>query len=940
MLSAAAVSAFSTFAQEAEEETQQKVNLAFRQVAAEDLLGGVEVLDYEELAAKNNNTYSLDNMQGYVSGFNGASLWGQTDYLVLVDGVPREANNVKPDEISQITFMKGAQAVILYGSRAAKGALLITTKRGNDTPLDVKVSANYGLNVAKAFPEYLGSAEYMTLYNEALVNDGLAAKYSDEEIYQTYAGSNPFRYPNINLYSKDYISKTADRKEVVAEFRGGAKRTHFYTNIGYQRSGDQINVGEAKNDYTDRLNVRGNVDMFLADWITAFADANVTMYSQRNSMGRNFWEEAATLRPNRVQPFLPLDMLDPNNPTIQTLVANANLYNGNQILSTPESMIAGEDKNVIADQYAAGKSKYNSRHFEFSLGLNLDLERALKGLTFSTMFAVDYATTYTTYFEDTYATYEPKWGSYNGKDMVVDLIKHDKDNHTNFQSVNNSTYVQTIDFNAHFDYNRTFADVHNVSAILLAHGYQITNSGIYHHTSNANAGLQVNYNYAQKYYAELGTALIHTAKLAEGKRNGFNYAITAGWNLAKENFMEGSIFDDLMLSGSYSMLNQDLDIQVGDQQYYLYSGNLDQADGAWWGWGVGDAQHSTNSKRGANKDLDFIKRKEVSVSLRGSLLEKSLSFGASFYNTNTEGLIITPSNVFPLWYSTGWPNASFIPYYNYNNDNRWGVDVNVNYKKQLTDDWTIGVGANMSYYKTEATRRDDGNYADKYQYRQGKDLDALWGFEAMGLFKSDEEVANAPTQMLGTTAKAGDIRYKDQNGDGVIDQKDQIDLGRGGWYGQPLTLGLNFTLKYKGLSLFVLGTGGFGGHAFKNNSYWWVSGDGKYSAAVRGRAIVKDGQLTNAANATYPRLTTTSGANNFVNSSYWIYSTDQFNLAKVQLTWDMPDNWFDGKVVKGVSVFANGANLLTFAKEKELLEMNVGSAPQNRFYQVGASVKF
>ena len=130
LLPAALLSTVS-FAQELDEEdAAQKVNVAFRSVPQEDLLGGVSVLDYEELAAKNNNTYSLDNMQGYVSGFNGASLWGQTDYLVLVDGVPRDADNVKPDEIAQVTFMKGAQAVVLYGSRAAKGVILITTKRG------------------------------------------------------------------------------------------------------------------------------------------------------------------------------------------------------------------------------------------------------------------------------------------------------------------------------------------------------------------------------------------------------------------------------------------------------------------------------------------------------------------------------------------------------------------------------------------------------------------------------------------------------------------------------------------------------------------------------------------------------------------------------------------------------------------------------------------
>ncbi len=939
LLPAALLSTVS-LAQEADEENAgQRVNVAFRSVPQEDLLGGVSVLNYEELAAKNNNTYSLDNMQGYVSGFNGASLWAQTDYLVLVDGVPRDADNVKPDEIAQVTFMKGAQAVILYGSRAAKGVILITTKRGYDQDLQIKVSANTGWNVAKSFPEYLGAAEYMTLYNEALVNDGGVKKYSDEAIYNTYARTNPYRYPDINLYSSDYLKKAYNRSEIVAEFRGGAKRTHYYTNIGYQRSGDNLNYGNTSNDYTDRLNVRGNVDMQMADWISAFVDANVTFYSARTASNTDFWAAAETLRPNRVVGFIPTSYLDPNNTTTADLMSTARLFDG-AFIGAPSDAIAEEYTNVIANGYAAGTSKYNSRHFDFRLGLNLDLERVLKGLSFSTMFAVDYATAYTTSYTDNYAIYIPQWGNYNGQEVITSIVKQNKDEHTGQQGVDGSSYHQTIDFNAHLDYNRTFSDVHNVSAMLLANGYQQSVSGEYHKTSNVNLGLLASYNYAHRYYAEFGSALLHSAKLAEGHRKGFNYSFTAGWNIAREAFLEGSIFDDLKLSASYSLLNQDIDIEG----YGMYAPDFNNNHDVWWGWGVGDSQQATTSRRGANEELDYIKRKEWSVSLQAAMLQKALTFEASFFHTSTEGLIITPNNLYPSYYSTYYPEATFVPYTNYNNDLRYGFELGINYKKQFTNDFSLAVGASMTWYDTEATQRDDSQYADTYQYREGKKLDTIWGYECLGLFKSDDEVAGAPEQKLGETPKAGDLRYKDQNGDGVIDNKDQVDLGRGGWYGTPLTLGANLTLKWKGLSLFVLATGGFGAQATKNNSYWWVHGDSKYSVVVRDRAIVdpETRMVTNASTAAYPRLTATgSGANNFVTSDYWLYNNDRITLQKVQITYDFPASLFENsKVVKGISLFANGNSLLTFAKEKEILEMNVGSAPQNRFYQVGASVKF
>lgn len=214
------------------------VQVAYRKIAQSDLLGGVSVVNVEELTKKNYSTYSLDNMQGYVGGWNGNSLWGMdgdhAGYLVLVDGIPRDANNVQPTEIEQITFLKGAQAVVLYGSRAAKGAIYITTKRGKAEGLNVSVRANTGFNVAKSYPEYLGSAEYMTLYNEASLNDGKQVlPYSQTDIYNHGSGLNPYRYPNVDFYSSDYISKAYNRSDVTAEITGGGKRARFYSNVGY-----------------------------------------------------------------------------------------------------------------------------------------------------------------------------------------------------------------------------------------------------------------------------------------------------------------------------------------------------------------------------------------------------------------------------------------------------------------------------------------------------------------------------------------------------------------------------------------------------------------------------------------------------------------------------------------------------------------------------------
>jgi len=288
-------------------------------------------------------------------------------------------------------------------------------------------------------------------------------------------------------------------------------------------------------------------------------------------------------------------------------------------------------------------------------------------------------------------------------------------------------------------------------------------------------------------------------------------------------------------------------------------------------------------------------------------------------------------------YFTSWhigEQTGFVHNLNYNVDSRTGFDLAVNYKKNFGE-FGFQAGLNLTHYTTNASKRDDTNYADAYQHRQGKPIDTVWGYECLGFFQDQADIDNSPTQTLSGNVKPGDLKYKDQNGDGVIDTKDQVDLGKGGWYGSPTTLGVNLTFKYKNFTLFVLGVGGFGGHAMKSNSYWWIDQEDKYSAAVRGRWTPET-----AATASYPRLTTQSGANNNTNSDFWIYSTSRFDLAKVQLTYDFPKSIFGDCFVKGLSIYASGNSLLTLAKERKLLEMNVGSAPQTRFYNLGVKVQF
>lgn len=932
-----AVSPLTMNAQTAENESDSdtQVQIAYRTVAEGDLIGSVAVLDYEELTDKNYNTYSLDNMQAYVSGFNGNSLWGMDGdnnqgYLVLIDGVPRAANNILPTEISSITFLKSAQAVVLYGSRAAKGAILITTKRGTNDGLQVSVRANTGVHVAKAFPEYLGAAEYMTYYNEALANDGKPALYTQDEIYYHSAGLNPYRYPDINYYSSEYISKAYNRSDVTAEISGGGGRAHFYSNISYYNQGDFLKVGEAANNNISRFNVRGNVDVKLNDYVKAYINANTTFYDSKSGKG-NYWEAAATMRPNFPQhaaPLIPVSMIDPNAIGAWDLI-NAS---GNIITKNGEKyFLSGTQQNktnVFADMYAAGRSKWTSRQFQFDTGVDIDLQKVLKGLKFKTVFALDYATSYSTSYDNNYAIFTPTWSMYNGKEYITDLKQEGLDEKSGNQNINGSDADMTILWTGQFNYDRTFAAKHNVSAMLVAGAFRQTLAGEYHRVANANLGLLASYNYDHRYYFDFSGAAVHSAKLAPGHRGAFSPSVTLGWKIGNEAWMDGSDFDDLTVSVSGSILNQDIDIAG----YYLYAPTW--ATDRWgYGWADGEDSQYAVSTRGANELLSFIKRKEFSVNVNGALFDRTLTFDASYFIQSMEGYLIDNTTTWPSHMATSYPDQSFIPWMNYNNNGRTGLDLSINYNKTFGD-FALSFGLNTTIYETLATRRDEV-YTDHRQ-REGKPLDGIWGYQSAGLFQSQEEIDGWYEQNLGSTVRPGDIKYVDQNGDGVVNADDQIYLGRGGWYGNPLTFGANLTLKYKSFTLFALATAGTGAYGMKNSTYYWIDAEDKYSAIVRDRWTPET-----AATATYPRLTVSEGANNLVNSDFWMYKNNRFDLAKVQLTYDMSQSILrNNKVVKGFSAYISGSNLLTISPERKHLEMAVGEAPQTRFYNLGVKLTF
>ena len=959
---------------------KKKVHVAFRDLDADHILGGVSYVDMEELSKKDYTMSSLEDMYALVGGWNGNNLWGMDNErldnndnsnmpLVIIDGVKRPSNNVLPSEIEQVTFLKGAQAVVLYGSKAAKGAILITTKRGKVDGLQINANANTGWHFAKEFPEYLGSAEYMTLFNEATFNDYVASTnveqlndlintgklnmpYSQQDIYNHASGINPYRYPNVNYYSEDYIRKAYNRSEGTVEIQGGGTRAHFYTNINYYRAEDLLNFGEAKDNYTDRFSVRGNVDLVVNKFVTGWANVSATYYNEHKNKG-NFWSDAASMHPNEpanASPLIPLDMVDPNaSKALSTLGKSLNIVDG--------KYFPGGSTNyksyAIADCYFGGETQAVSRQFQFDAGINYDMNKFVKGLSFRTLFSIDYAANYSLSYNNKYSVFIPTWSNYNTQDAIVAINQPNDEVVTGTMTMSDTKYRQTITWNGHFNYDNTFAGKHHATGILLANMYTTTASGQYHRYANANLGLQAGYDFMSRYFFDMSLAGVHSARLPEGNREALSHSFTLGWNIAKENFMKGTGIDDLMISASLSNLKDDADVYYKNDYFYIYDATWSNSAPSYsWNEGANSAS-GTSSSVGNNPALDFIHRKEFSLTLRGSFFNKLISAEFTYFNTDMEGFIIQNPTQYPSHLKNGLNNGQFSSALNNDAQNRKGLDFSITAQKQFGEVFAQ-LGVVGTYLTTEWTIKDESKDYD-YQKEEGHSLDAIRGYRCLGFYTLDDFdydptskspytlKKDLPEPKLGGKIMPGDLRYEDVNGDGKVDTKDQVDLGKSGTYGAPWTMGVNLTLKYKNWTLFMVGNGQFGAYGLLNNSYYYMQGSNKYSVNVRDRIqyTYDDNYAITGfvnPNATHPRLSATGVANNGVASTYWMYSTDRFNLRKVQLTYDFPTEMFDGKWVKALSVYINGNDLLTISKNRKIMETSVGYAPQTRFYNLGVKV--
>lgn len=896
---------------------QDKVPILFDEIKKRRTVGASSSLNPSEF-------WEYDNIQGLPGSLNGrlpgllgsSNIRGISNPLFLIDGLPGDINNINVEEVDRVTVLKDANSAILYGTRAVDGVVLISTKRGLPNKRTLNVIAETGLATPVTLPRYLGSADYMKYRNQAAINDGLPAPFTRETIDLYSSRQNPYRYPDVDFYSKEFINDHLSQHKAAVEFSGGNRITRYYANAGWIHQGTLYKVGDATKSGTNKFNVRSNIDVDVTDFIKANISLAAIFNVDRAPVG-NFWNDASTIHPYRYSQLLPLSLMS-KDLTISdgSTLDNAFLVDGAYVLGG--STLYRD--NVYGNQSFENYYTSIDRNIQYKQGLEVDLDRFIKGVTVNAVIGLDMNNLYAQSVSNTYAVYEPVWmDNPSGNDSIISLNKVGNDLRTGVQSVTGQYFRRNTSAYVTVDYHRTFGNLHSVSGTLLGYAGKESYEGLLIPEKAAHMGLRLAYDYAGKYLADFSSAYVNGYKFAPGHRGGFSPSLGLAWVISDENFLKDMVhIDFLKLRGSAGIINFEPSIN----NYTLWARAFDNAGGS-FGWNDGiRSLPARRLSRAANPLLTFQKAKNVNVGLEGYFFKKSLFLDANLFFTTKSGLIVQ-RNTYPIYM------VDNIPYENYEETSYKGMEAGLIYKlgnKQSR----LEIGANVLYSVSERVKVDEVE-PEPYLYRQGKPADAMFGLEALGFFKDAADIANSPQQAF-TTVQPGDIKYKDQNGDNIIDENDRIWIGnsQARW-----SFGLSFLAKYKSLSLFALGTGRAGGYSYNNGSYFWVQGEQKYSEVVL-NSWTEETKTT----ATYPRMSYGNNTNNFRNSTFWLYKNNYFMLERVQLNWDIPPKLSKALFTQEVEIFVRGENLLRISQDAKIRQLVVGGQPRYHRFYVGLKVKF
>ena len=858
----------------------------------------------------------------------GKATYGNQSAIVIVDGIERDMSYLAPDEIETFTILKDASATAAYGIRGANGVIVITTKRGKAAEkATVNLKASIGINQPIGFPEYLGSADYATLYNEARLNDAkmTGADISSLNLFSQQAIDNFRRAKGDNSdglgYDWDYYDfafKPGLQEDVSLSIRGGTDKVRYYVLANYFSQGGNYkyaNAGEydSQTKFT-RYNFRSNIDININRYLSTRLDLGARI-TDRNAPGTTAGRLMTICATQ--PPYLPI-----------LVEENAHPQNEEYIQQNPRGMLYGDNiyrYNLLGELSRTGYLNEKNTYLNGSFAMNLDMEFLTKGLKAEVMFSYDasegrwinrkldtYKDGYREYPK--YATFMPIEGSdaymagghYTGAYKTGNKYDIDQTigNGFSHNASDGRTYIQ-----ARLDYNRLFSNRHEVTAMLLANrGNRTVNNELAYHSQGITGRFAYYYN--QKYLMEFNFGYNGSENFAPGKRYGFFPAGSIGWVVSEEEFMKkASWIDFLKVRASYGLVGSD---NVSSRFPYLafYGGGSGYDFGNNFGTNVG----GTSEGNLANANLTWEKARNLNVGIDFTTLNQRLALTIdAFYEYRFD--IITDMNSDGIM---GYPDivGKDAALQNLGEVSNRGVDIELSWNDKIGKDFRYYIRPNLTFsrnrleYKAEVARK------NSWRKETGKRLyeNFVYVFDH---FVADQEEADRLNkigyQPWGQLIP-GDVVYKDLDRNGVIDDEDRTAMGNP--RSPELMFGIPFGFQYKNFDFSVLLQGATKSSILLNGAAVFDFPQFEQDKIGRVKKMHLDRWTPEtAATAKYPALHYGTHDNNKNgNSSLFLYDASYLRLKNVEIGYNVSPKLLRKFHVQQARIYVQGLNLLTFDK--------------------------
>ena len=865
-------------------------------------------------------TYFEQNPTFYVRGLQSLST---NTPLILVDGVERDITIVNAEEVDHVSILKDAAAVALYGYKGANGAILITTKRGQYNSQNIRVTYDHLFNFQSNCPKFVNGATFASAMNEALANEGAAPRYTSDELAAFQNGNYPFQYPNVNWVDETFRKSGATNK-IGVEFSGGGERFRYFTMVNLiSDKGFIKNFNETDGYSTQDKYVRGNLRTNLDIDLTPTTDLKVNMMGMLSEMSRPGGPTSIGSTSTSAKADL-WDMVY-SVPSLAFPIKNENDEWGGSSTYTGVN-------NPVAQSAGAAYYKIHERALFADMTLQQDLKYWTPGLSFTARVGYD---TYSSLYEDHSMTYV--YGNYPSTGVVGSKGDYWSSGTPGTMSKNYGTldWARRLVFQAGFNYEQTFAEKHYLYGQLrYDYEWQNTTGSTGYTIYRMNGSFLAHYGYDNRYIGELALVYSGSNRLAPGTKWNLSPTVSAAWVISNENFLKDNpVVNFLKLRASFGIINADY--LPGDNvwNYYAKSYSQGSSNTGSYPFGAGYDPVYANTTLGLLPTASPSHEKAYKYNIGvDATLFGGLNVELDFYMQQRKD----------IWVSGAGAYTALIgfdaPYINDGKVDSKGFELSLDYTKTIGD-LTFNLGGAFNYNKNEIKEMAEEPKAYDNLVETGNPLQSTYGLVAIGLFKDEADIASSPAQNF-STVRPGDIKYQDINNDGVIDANDKTKIGYSA-YAPELFYNFHAGAEYKGIGINLMfqGVGRYTANLSAKGMYWPLLNTTSLSQQYY------DGRWSPSnpdVNAAFPRLSTSSNANNYQTSTYWQRNRSFLKLRNVEVYYNLPASLMQKTgFMKTAKVYVRGIDLLCFNHLDEADPECYGvSAPLNKSVVAGVQLSF